>query len=289
MRDREAQAGAQLLQLERGFLDRLDPVVQVEGLAPARVLALEGRLDQLVVVLPHARPDRAPTLGRGLDHRDVAQSRQRHVQRARDRRRREREHVDLQPQRAEQLLLGNAEALLLVEDDEAEVLRDDVARQEPVRADEDVDLPLGEVGERLLLLRGRPQARDHLHADGEFPEALAEGVPVLLREDGGRHEHQGLLAVHRGGEGGADRDLGLAEADVAADEPVHRVRRLEVGLDRFDRALLVLGLAVGELGLEALQPVVREVERVARARSGGARRARAARRPARARFLARAT
>ena len=42
------------------------------------------------------------------------------------------------------------------------------------------------------------------------------------------------------------------------------LRRLEVGLDRLDRALLVLGLAVGELRLEPLQPVAREVERDAR-------------------------
>ena len=263
MRDREAEARAELLQLERRFLDRLDPVVQVERLPPARMLALERRLDELLVVLPHARPDRAPPLGRGLDHGDVAKPRQRHVQRARDRRRREREHVDLQPQRAEQLLLGDAEPLLLVEDDEAEGLRNDVARQEPVRADEDVHLPFGEVGERLLLLRGGPQAGDHLDADGKLAEAFAEGVPVLLREHGGRDEHEGLLAVHGGGEGGPDRDLGLAEADVAADEPVHRVRRLEVGLDRFDRALLILGFAVRELGLEPLQPVAREVEGLA--------------------------
>ena len=40
---------------------------------------------------------------------------------------REGEHVDLEPERAQQLLLGDAEALLLVEDDEPELLRDHVA------------------------------------------------------------------------------------------------------------------------------------------------------------------
>src|SRR5439155_14482179 len=54
-----------------------------------------------------------------------------------------------------------------------------------------------------------------------------------------------------------------AEADVAADEPVHRPRRLEVLLDRLDRALLVLGLPIRELGLEALQPLVTQVEGLA--------------------------
>ena len=158
----------------------------------------------------------------------------------------------------------DAEALLLVEDDEAEVLGDHVAGQQPVRADQDVDLPLGEVRQRLFLLRRGPESRDHLHADGELTEALAEGVPVLLREDGGGDEHQRLLPVQRAGKGGANRHLGLAEADVPAHESVHRVRGLEVGLDRLDRALLVLRLAVRELGLEPLQPVAGEVEGDAR-------------------------
>ena len=78
-------------------------------------------------------------------------------------------------------------------------------------------------------------------------------------EDGRRYEHQRLLAVDRDREGGAHGDLRLAEADVAADEPVHRPGRLEVLLDGLDRGALVLGLAVRELRLEPLEPVVVEV------------------------------
>ena len=74
------------------------------------------------------------------------------------------------------------------------------------------------------------------------------------------HEHQHLLAVDGDREGGAHGDLGLAEADVTADEPVHRVRRLEVLHHRFDRGALVLGLAVGELALETLDPFVLDIE-----------------------------
>ena len=124
------------------LVDRLDAVVEVERLPAARMLALERRLDQLVVVLADRRPDRAPAARRRLDDRDVAKARERHVERPRNRRRGEREHVDLEPQRAQQLLLRDAEPLLLVEDDEPEVLRDDVPREDPVRPDEDVDLPL---------------------------------------------------------------------------------------------------------------------------------------------------
>ena len=47
-------------------------------------------------------------------------------------------------QLAQQLLLLDAEALLLVHDQQAEVLRAHVAREQPVGADQDVDLALGE-------------------------------------------------------------------------------------------------------------------------------------------------
>ena len=181
------------------------------------------------------------------------------MQRARNWRGGQRKHVDLEPQAAQQLLLGDPEALLLVHDHEPEVLRDHVPAEHAVRADEHLDLPLCEVLQDQLRLGGLAEARDHLDPDREIAVARPERVPVLLGEDRRRHEDQQLLAVHRRCERGPHGDLGLAEADVAADEPVHRARRLEVLLDRLDRAGLVLGLAVGELGLEPLEPLVVEL------------------------------
>ena len=109
------------------------------------MLALERDANELVVVLCNRGADRPPALGRSLDDRDVAQAGERHVQRARDRGRGEREHVDLEPQRPQQLLLSDSETLLLVDDDQPQILRDHVAREDPMRADEHLDLPLGEV------------------------------------------------------------------------------------------------------------------------------------------------
>ena len=101
----------------------VDPVVEEEHLALARHLALDRPRDQLLVVGADVGAHRPPALGRRLDHRDVAQPGEAHLQRARDRRRREREHVDLQLELAQQFLLLDPEALLLVDDHEAEVLR----------------------------------------------------------------------------------------------------------------------------------------------------------------------
>ena len=73
---------------------------------------------------------------------------------------RQREHVDLQAELAQQLLLLDAEALLLVHDQEAEVLRPHVAREQPVGADQDVDLALGEALERLALTSAAERKRE---------------------------------------------------------------------------------------------------------------------------------
>jgi hypothetical protein len=52
-----------------------------------------------------------------------------------------RERVDPGRHLLEALLVDDAEALLLVHDQQPEVLEDDVLGEQPMRADEDVDLP----------------------------------------------------------------------------------------------------------------------------------------------------
>ena len=131
------QSAAQAL---GGLVDRLDAVVQEERLAPALVLALERLADELLVVVADVGLDRAPALGRRLDHADVAHAGQRHLQRARDRRGAHRDHVDGELQLPQELLLLDAEALLLVDDQQPEVLRPRVAPEHAMGPDQDVDL-----------------------------------------------------------------------------------------------------------------------------------------------------
>ncbi len=115
-----------------------------------------------------------------------------------------------------------------------------------MRADDDVDGAILEAvqGRRLLLRRDEP--REQADLDRERRESLTERRVVLRREDRGRDEDRDLLAVLRRLEGGAQRDLGLAVADIADDEPVHRSLGLHVRLDLGGRAELVDGLLVRE-------------------------------------------
>ncbi len=91
----------------------------------------------------------------------------------------------------------------------------------------------------LLGLGVGEEPAQHLDPHRVAGEAVAEGLEVLLGEQGGRHQHGGLPTVLHRLEHGPERDLGLAEADVAADEAIHRDRQLHVGLDLVDGRALV--------------------------------------------------
>ena len=110
------------------------------------------------------------------------------------------------------------------------------------------------------LSRLEPAERPQVH--GEPGEALLEGLEVLLHEQRRRHEHGDLLAVLDGLERGAHGDLGLAEADVAREQAVHRDRPLHVGLHLVDGLQLVGGLGERERLLELALPRGVRAERV---------------------------
>ena len=167
-------------------LDRLDPVVDVEDLAAAVELAQDRVADEAGRGLGDPRLDRQAVLGRRLDDAQVADAGEGQVERARDRRRRQRQHVDLAPELLEALLGGDPEALLLVDHDEAEVAEPDVLRQQPVRPDDEVDRAVGEAGDRPLLLGRRHEPGEEADRERERPEPLAERRVVLGREDGRR-------------------------------------------------------------------------------------------------------
>ena len=121
-------------------LDGLDAVVDEEDLAAAIELAANASSISAVVPRLDEREHGRAVARRRLHERHVAQPGERQVQRARDRRRGEREHVGREPQLLEPLLVLHAEAVLLVDDDQPEVREDHVGTEQAMRADDDVDL-----------------------------------------------------------------------------------------------------------------------------------------------------
>ena len=115
-----------------------------------------------------------------------------------------------------------------------------------MRADEHVDRALGKRLERALLLRRRAEAAEHLDLEAKRGKALKEGLVVLLGQNGCGAEHHDLTAGVHALKRRAQGNLGLAETHVAAQQAVHRLGRLHVGLDVGDSLQLVTRLVVGE-------------------------------------------
>ena len=112
--------------------------------------------------------------------------------------------------------------MLLVDDEEPQILEFNLAGEQLVRSDDDVYCPgLELLQDFLRLLRGL-EPREHLDGGAGLGEAFGEGLEVLLREKRCRGKDRGLLAVQCREAGGAEGNLGLPEAHVAAHEAVHR-------------------------------------------------------------------
>ena len=187
------------------------------------------------------------SIGGVRDQRQLAHARQRQLQRARDRRRRQRQHVHVLAQLLQALLVRDAEVLLLVDDDEAEAGELHLLAEQRMRADHDID---GAGLEARPWPRPAPwcrrAARLARSCTGRPWNRVGERLEVLAREQRRRHHDRDLQAGHRRDERRTQRHLGLAEADVAAHQPVHRLAAGEIFQHRVDAGLLVLRLLVGE-------------------------------------------
>ena len=108
------------------------------------------------VVFTDIREDRLAVFGWRLHERQVADAGEGHLERPRDRRGGEREHVHVGAHLLDSLLVLHAESLFFVHHEQPEVLELDVLGQQAVRPDDDVDLAfLYTLDDLGLLLRGQ--------------------------------------------------------------------------------------------------------------------------------------
>jgi len=86
------------------------------------------------------------------------------------------------------LLMRHAEAVLLVDNHQAEVFKLHVLLQQAVRADDDINRALAQAVQDLLDFLGREKTADHLDAHRMIAKTAAEGLQVLLRQDRRRRQ-----------------------------------------------------------------------------------------------------
>ena len=140
----------------------------------------------------------------------------------------------------------HAKALLLVDDHQAQVLGVHIGRKQAVGADEHIDRALGKRLERALLLRRGAEAAEHFDLEAKRGKTLKEGLVVLLGQNGRGAEHHDLAAGVHALKRRAQGNLGLAETHVAAQQAVHGLGRLHVGLNVGDGLQLITRLVVGK-------------------------------------------
>ena len=161
-------------------LDRAHAVVEEEDLAPAAYLAQDRLANQPLVEAADLGPDRQAVDGRRFDDGEIADPGEGHLQRARNRRRGERQDVDGLLQLLDPLFVRDAEALLFIHDEESEVLELDILLEDAVGRNHDVDLARRESFESRLRVLRRAEARQHVDPDGMGGETLLEILEMLL-------------------------------------------------------------------------------------------------------------
>ena len=81
--------------------------------------------------------------------------------------------------------MGDTEALLLVDDEQAQVAEVHVTRQQAVGADDDVQLPRGQRRESVPLFTLAAKARERSHPHREVAQPLGEGHGMLFDQNRG--------------------------------------------------------------------------------------------------------
>ena len=119
--------------------------------------------------------------------------------------------------------------MLLVDGDEAEARELDLVFDKRVRADDELGFAGADAFERGCFFCALEAADEEFDAITAGSQNAARGKIMLHGENfRGRHE-RGLAAVFDGDDGGLERDDGLAAADVALQEAIHRGGLFEVG------------------------------------------------------------
>ena len=163
----------------RGLLDRMHAVVQEEDLAAAVLLAQERLADQLVVLGVRRGASRSPG-GPAAASESAEMSRTPESDMCSVRGIGVAESVSTSTVARSSLkcsLCVDAEALLLVDDHQPEVLEAHVLREDPVRADQRRrSRPRATRASRLALGSPVDRAREQRDLDREVRQALAEGL-----------------------------------------------------------------------------------------------------------------
>ena len=178
-----------------GGFDILHPVMQVVYLPAPVQLPAHGLGQNAPVMLQHIGLHRLTVPGRLLDGGHIPYARKSHIQGSGNGGGREGQGIHLGRALSELLLGCYAEALLLVDDQQPQVVEGHIFLQQLMGADEQVHLTLGGALQNFLHLLGAAETAQHLHRYGKAAETAHGGGVMLLGQHRGGHQNGRLLAV----------------------------------------------------------------------------------------------
>ena len=237
--DGNFRLGDQIAEQFRHRVNRIDAIMQIKHL-PAAINFVENRLfDQLCLVSTNDGLNRQTFPRRRFNDAQITRPHERHVKRARNRRRAHRQHIDIRTQALDFLLLLHAETMFLVNDEQAEFFKFHGGAEQGVRPDDNVQIAACKLVANLAALRRRTEAGKHFHGNRIMGKAVAKRIEMLLREHGRRRQNGDLASAQNGLECGTDGDFGFPESDVSANQAVHRRRAFHVLLGVVNCASLI--------------------------------------------------
>ena len=227
----------------------------------------------------HGRGDRLTPLRKFGEHRRVEVAERRHRHRPRDRRRRHHQEVGhemVATTAPQHISLFDAEAVLFVDDDHAEIEELDLLLEQRVGSHDDARLAGHHVEQRLTFALGLHRAGQQHHTrravggaeftgSPQIAEHRRDGPKMLRGENFRRREDRALMAVVDDAQHGEQRHEGLAGTDLTLQQPAHRRRVAQVVCDLGDHQLL----PIGESERKSLQEAVFQAAGNVRARGCG--------------------
>ena len=151
----DADARHQTAQLGSQRLQSAYSVADIVNSAAAAQLTLQRLLNHAVVIFADIGFNRQTVLRRRFDNAHITAVDQRHMQSTRNRCCRKRQNIYAEMPFLDFFLLGNAKALLLIDNQQAEAGKIHIRLQQTVRADKNIHLTVGNLLQNSALLLRR--------------------------------------------------------------------------------------------------------------------------------------
>src|ERR1700723_558806 len=188
-----------------------------------------------------ARGDRRAAGRHFIDHGDIEIAVNGESESTRDGRRSHNEHMRRCAFFHQALALQHAEAVLFVDDHEAETLEFNSVFDQRVRASDELGFAGADAFERGQFFAALHAAYEHFDAVARRREDAARGEKMLHGKNFGRRHDGHLAAIFDGDHRGLESNDSFAAANITFKKPIHRRGAFEIAGDFGEHAFLSAG------------------------------------------------